>query len=428
MVLLVLFLTCSLDAQEPKIQGRLEVIEGQKTLFLWGTSKERGFAHGWLLGETLVRDLDGDLNSFLKTLLPVYETVLLKAVVPAFQFTADEEEEISGIFEGLCARVPQEKRFIPTLKRELRLADLKAINTVGDWVALGCSSFAVESTRVVDGGPAVARNFDFMGLRLLLENQVIIVSGPREGEFGYAGITHPGGIGITTGMNSEGVFVSIHDVPIRASLSTAKRKNAPRLVVLRRLLQTTAAKGAVHAAHKKLKEWPTLYGNNFMVVTPDAGDGPYAGVLEYDHRLDLDAGVTLRALNWKDASPEPFLVCSNHHRVRARNEEESEGHCTRYDRMHSRLIGRGKDLPPLSENDLFEIANVAAVPRAERVQKPLHHGTLHQVVAFTGKRRLFIKMGVPEENIRNVKSRILDVPEALSRIPSDPVPAGLGGG
>lgn len=423
----LLLVAAALRGQAPPedLHGRLDVVDGQKTLSLWGSPRERGFAHGWLLAEVIVQGVDADLQSLLQGNVALYEATVMRLVAPKFAFSPDEVEEMKGILAGIEARLPEEKRVIPSLKRALTLEDLRAANTVGDWVALGCSTIAVSGALTGDGHPAAARNFDFAGLRLLLEDQIVVVVKPDEGRFGYAGVTHPGGIGVMTGMNSEGVFASIHDVRIKAMMLLAMRPNVPRLCALRRILTETAAAGAVAAAHEAVRKWPTLYGNNFMIVAPDPTAGaPFAGVLEYDNRVKDSDGVTLRTCHWKDCPAEPFLACSNHHRLRGQAAESPDGLCNRYDRLYRRLTehGNGK---PLTVAQLFETAGLAAVPKADRVQEPYRHGTLHEVVALTGPKELHLKCGVPGKNIRDVASRRLSVPEALAAIPA---PAGAAAG
>ena len=188
-----------------------------------------------------------------------------------------------GILAGMKARLPAEELKIPALGRPLSLVDLKALNTFGDWYGLGCSSLAVWGNLTKDGQPLVGRNFDFPAFDLVLAHQYIVVRAPEEGRRGQVGVSYPGCIGTLTGMNDSGVFVAIHDVRIKPALEKAMRQNVPRLLAVRRLLEQTGGADACKQAYDLVRKWPTLYGNNLMVVAPAGkAGGPCAAVCGCD--------------------------------------------------------------------------------------------------------------------------------------------------
>ncbi len=403
------------------LRGSLEVVEGQRRLYLWGTPRERGFAHGYLLASDIMRSVNDDFAWLLERMPGVgtllYSNVLLKTVVPNFVWTKEELEEIAGLLAGIEAKLPADQREVKALKRALTLEDLKAANTAGDWVALGCSTYAVRGDYVEGGAPAVARNFDFPALRALLENQIVVIVAPEEGGLPYAAVTHPGSIGVLTGMNEQGVFLSVHDVHVPASFKDAGRANTPRLMAMRRCLTKLSAKGAVPAALDVLKSWTTLYGNNIMVVTPDTSDGgPFAGVVEYDRREQVDDGATLRVLDPKDPE-QRFLTCTNHHRERAGRYGHGAQNCWRY----TKLFGEGTKLEAevrLNAEQLFDVIELSAFPRGGKPQVSMENGTLHQVVAFTGKREMHIRRGVEGAHISAQTPVVLSLEKAFEHLRS----------
>lgn len=397
------------------VQGRLVVEEGQRTLYLWGGPKARGYAHGHLLARDILDAIEKDFGRFLVRLgnnTRIYERVLLRRVIPNFQFTNDEIEELQGMLEGIEAALPDEEdRTVELLGRPLTLPDLKAINTVGDWMALGCSSVALAGDLCSDGAPAVVRNFDFQGLNALLQKQHVVVVQPAgEGRRGYAGVSHPGAIGVMTGMNVDGVFVSVHDVRVAPSFADAFKPNVPRLCVLRRFLMDLPAAAAVPTALERAREWPTLYGNNIMVVTPDSGsEHPFAGVLEYDKREDLEGGAGLRLEDAFTVGDEDFLVCTNHHRRRG-IPEGTTPRCWRFDALSETAVGGTEE--DFEFPDLVRLVESAALPE-EKPQRAYRHGTLHQAIGRCGPKRLHVRFGEVGKNIRECAWRAVEVPAAV---------------
>lgn len=412
------------------VTGRYEVIGTHRVLTLWGTPRERGFAQGYLLGEQVVAGIAHDFERIMKPFLPMYEALVKTTVVPKFNFTERETAELEGLFEGLKARLPKEKLRIEALDRAFELVDLKALNTFGDWYGLGCSSLAVWGELTADGQPLVGRNFDFPAFDLVLAHQYIAVRAAEDGAQGSVGVSYPGCIGTLTGMNAAGVFVAIHDVRIKPDMKKALRPNVPRLLAVRRILETAKGAGACAQARDLVRRWPTLYGNNLMVVAPRSGEGaPCAAVLEYDCREDLDGGCTMRltdgVLERKPTDlPLACLACTNHHRDRAHPNGKGDGFSRwRYETLSS-LGMRAKPSRPLGVIDVFALMGRAAFPRDGSAQqrseslrgKKRNHGTLHQVVGETGKRILHVKLGALNTHIRNVWPRTYDVGALLKAI------------
>lgn len=436
-VLLILlplgFATAEETAAPPKkdapskveVKGRFEVTNGHRVLTLWGTPRERGFAHGYLLAEQIVDGVERDFQRIMtKRFKQMYSTLLTKMVVPRFQFEEREREELEGLFAGLKAKLPAERRTIAALGRPFELVDLKALNTFGDWYGLGCSSLAVWGELTKDGKTLVGRNFDFPAFDLVLKHQFVVVRAPDGDVQGQVGVSYPGCIGTMTGMNVDGVFVAIHDVRIKPALDKALRPNVPRLLAVRRLLEQTQGADACIQARDLARTWPTLYGNNMMVVASKRKKGvPSAAVLEYDCRTGMDEGCTMRLTDAatelaEGDSPAVCLTCTNHHRAR----EKPKGYFELFPRWRygvlSSVNGDKKPEKPLDVPALFGWMAKAAYPRGDKVQQAAlslygnsrNHGTLHQCVAEPEAARLHVKLGAVGKHIRDVKAHPYDVP------------------
>ncbi len=412
------------------VTGRYEAKEGRRVLTLWGTPRERGFAQGYLLAEQVVAGVERDFKRIMNPRFKLlYKGLLTTMVIPRFQFDKRELEELDGLMAGVLARLPKEKLVIEALGRPFKLVDLKALNTFGDWYGLGCSSLAAWGDLTKDGKLLVGRNFDFPAFDLVLKHQYVVVRAP-EGELpGQVGVSYPGCIGTMTGMNAHGVFVAIHDVRVKPTIDKAMRANVPRLLSVRRILEKTKGADACGQARDLTRSWPTLYGNNLMVVAPKRKDGvPCAAVLEYDNRVDVDKGVTMRITDTtnafaKDAPPALCLACTNHHRCRVgdTNKPKPLFPHWRYKEL-SGVGGEAQPKEPLDVQGMFGWMGKTAFPRGEKVQgsatslygEGRHHGTLHQVVAEPEAGRMHVKLGLVGKHIRDVAPHAYDVANLIS--------------
>lgn len=387
------------------LKGRLEERGGRRVLTLWGSPRERGYAHGYLLARDINYLLAKDFAGFLETRRMAaadYESKVVGFIVKAFEWSESERAELDGMLAGIRARLAPRERRIDFLDRELSLADLKAINTAGDWLNLGCSTLVMRGKFSADGKPLVVRNFDFFGFRSLLDKQLVIRSLPHgkgaARAHAWLGVTHPGLIGVITTMNDERVFASIHDVPIRAPKLFFLRRHVPRLLAMRRLAERLDAAKAVETAKELLLKWPTLYGNNFLVATPSAA-GRFAGVLEYDSDRALGNGVTLRAGDRTGADDAvDWLACTNHHRARRIRAGAKLDWCNCYRKLGAWIKAREaaaqpEDAQALTPVELFELASRISMSAKDQIQKHIELGTLHQAVARIGAGELHLKLG-----------------------------------
>ncbi len=406
-ILLLLPLT-GLRADEdatPAIRGELVERDGLTVLKLWGTPYERGFAHGYLCAEDIVRGADRSLDTFFGERRQIYDNVMIPLAKNAFRFSSEETAELKGLLDGLEKRLPRPaQRMLTCLERPPTADDLLLLNVFGDVYALGCASLAVWGEKTAHGKTMVVRNFDFPALDLVVTRQHVRVVAPREGARGYVGISYPGGIGMLTVMNGEGVFAAIHDVHMSPGMQDLTQKNVPRLIAIRRLAEALAATGAVEEATALCRGWNTLYGNNFMVATPDPGAGTHAGVLEYDTREKDDQGVDLRVAE----RGESHVFCTNHHVTRG------SGSCWRYDTLTGAC--RDDDPAPVTVEELFALAERISFPKPDETIQPGALGTLHQVVADTGAKRLHVRAAGIGGNIRKQRTVAFDVAAELKTV------------
>jgi hypothetical protein len=297
------------EPSETRINGTLSEIDGVRILRVWGTPKERGFAHGFLLGQDSVRVFNGFLSSGAVVDAETYEKRLLPGL-QAMQIQPQYEAELRAMLAGIESQAggPVE---LPALKRHIKYEDLVVANCMGDILRGGCSSFTAWGSMTKDGQTITGRNMDWHTCPAFEGTQLVMVHIPaREGALGWVSVFWPGLIGCTTGMNAEGVTVAMHDSNSEGP-STAAGFTSSTLLY-REAIESAHANTAVEDISRIFAKRYTRPGYNMMVTWPYASGGPAAIVFEHDADLTNGRGMTIR----KPESSDTFLACTNHSRER----------------------------------------------------------------------------------------------------------------
>ena len=234
-------------AEEPQINGQVDRLGPYRLVRVWGTPREMGFAHGYLLADEIVELLDGG------GVLPEEDAAeadrALRQLIPLIDLPRATTAEFEGMLAGILAArrtAPQ----LATFKRNLDLADL-ILHNAGDLLrAFGCSGFTVWGERAGDAGVITTRNFDFHvpGPRAL-DLQIILVRTPSEGAR-VATVTFPGYIGAFTGVNEHGVCAFMHD-GTGPMVRRPDKKETPLAIVLKDLLEAATPADAQALAERR---------------------------------------------------------------------------------------------------------------------------------------------------------------------------------
>lgn len=384
-------------AQSPKPHvpdyGQLVTVNGVRVLRLRGEPRMRGYAHGYLLAEEILSFKDA-LPSPLLPSVDQYQA-MAPLVTQLFTFTEEEEAELSGMLAGITDRVGSEGIFLDQLGRNLELVDLKAINVLGDVYGLFCSSFSAWGELTEDGEPVVGRNFDFRALPQLVKYPLVQAVTQADGRR-WIGVSFPGVLGVTLGLNDRGVCLAIHDVHVLPQDLFGKPRT-PRLLALRGLLETLQGDDPPEQAVEFLRQRPTLYGNLFHLVLPRR-KGAKGFVLEYDSRTEIDGGVTLRA-------PESscYILNSNHYRQR-----DVPIDCPRYAAIQQELRRAVEQGQKIGFAEALRIIRAGSVPQKEEVIPENGLCTMYQAVVFPARGEIYLSFMEPGRSANFVAPKKLD--------------------
>src|SRR5690554_1635041 len=217
----------------------------------------------------------------------------------------------------------------------LRLLYLHAAHDIGhalqDLMLVGCSSFAVWDEKTVDGELLLARNFDFYAGDAFAEEKIIAFINPDEGHK-FMSVTWGGMIGVVSGMNDQGLTVTINAgksaIPLIAK--------TPISIVTREILQYASNIEEAIAIAKKRE---VFVSEAIMVGSA------------IDHKAVL-IEVSPKDFGVYDVKNSDKLICSNHfqsdtYKKDRRNKKTIQNSHSqyRYDRM-AQLISEKDKINP----------------------------------------------------------------------------------
>jgi hypothetical protein len=372
-LLILLAASAAALAQAPEsraVKGSITFEKGVRVLKLHGTPREMGYAHGFLLAAEIVEGFESYV-----VYSPVvggprnYEGRVVPRVRREMVFLPEHEGELQGMLEGIQAALGDAR--VPALDRPIELIDLKALNTYGDWYQFACSSFSAWGPLTPDGATITARNFDFPPAPVLEKAQLLVAYAPSDpARKRWVNVAFPGLIGVISGMNEDGVGLFVHDVRRRKDGVHESGVHA-RLLALRSALETTGPVRAPQTVHEKLKALMTSMGNNVHVTSPWDGNGPPAGIVEYDGVETQNGGADLRL----PASGASAVWCTNHYRIRC-----EASRCRRYSKLDELLEearARGEKIDAKKARSMMSAI----------VQDMMFSRTLHTVIFFPGQKR-----------------------------------------
>ncbi len=217
-----------IDAQVRKAAELPVEIKGQRaTLGASWMSRERGvweehlegepYALGYAqarLGSRLLLEQEDYMFSEMNHYVPSKVALFLIRVGVRLKFRhvadylpAERQEEIAGLAAG---SIDRHSDFLPTYHR---LVFYHALHDITQGLEhsplLGCSAFAAAGSATSNGHLIIGRNFDFEGPEIFDREKSVLFFKPK-GRIPFASVAWTGMSGVVTGVNAEGIYVSIN--------------------------------------------------------------------------------------------------------------------------------------------------------------------------------------------------------------------------
>lgn len=260
----------------------------------------------------------------------------------------------------------------------LRMLYLHSAHDIGhalqDLALVGCSSFAAWGDKTEDGSLIIGRNLDFYAGDAFAKNKIIAFIKPSNG-YKFMSVNWPGMIGVVSGMNDQGLTVTINagksDVPLSAK--------TPISILTREILQYAST---ISEAIEIAKKRQVFVSESILIGSA----------------ID-NMAVTI------EVSPENFgvysvensnqLICANHFQSDAyakdpnNIEHKAESHSQyRYERMEELLNRTSKLTPQIAVDILRNREGLKDTSIGYGNEKALNQLLAHHGIVFKPKEQL----------------------------------------
>ena len=260
-VTLTLLLARASEAQQGSVlkQDRSAGGEGYTVLRVWGTPQEMGYAQGFLLAKDALAML-GEVKSKLGSAFALASTAMAAAVWKPSAL----EQELEGVVAGVKAAQPG---------AAVELADLKVVNTLGDWMYFACRSHSCWGSRV--NGPThtlSTRRLDFPTPVPSTMHHVMVARAPSDGGVRWLNLGWAGMSTAVTAVNEYGTLASLHDYKSKMVAGA----HMPRMVAVRYALTLVAGlplEQHLDAVYDALQKQSVMTGTFINYYVPEGHGG-----------------------------------------------------------------------------------------------------------------------------------------------------------
>jgi len=304
-------------------------------MYVEGDALQRGLIIG-SLSDSLLKKQEKIFFGKIKQLVPSeFKLRLLRQFLKVYnrKLYKNVSEEYQTEIYGLSHFVSKDfDEIAPPYLRTLYLHGAHDIgHALSDLSLVGCTSFAVWNEKTADGSLLIGRNLDFYAGDDFAENKVVYFIKPDLGH-PYMSVSWPGMIGVVSGMNYEGLTVTINagksDIPWVAK--------TPIAILAREILQYAKNIDEAIAIAKKRE---VFVSESIMIGS--ANDGK-AVLLE----------VSPNHFGVYDVANSSELICANHFQSDTYKDDKNnskqilESHSKyRFDRMEELLEESEKVTP-----------------------------------------------------------------------------------
>lgn len=209
---------------------------GLYEMYLEGQPYERGYLHGLLAEELVVRQEDYFVDR-LNAIIPsrLYQLFLKQIVL---WLNKDLDENISDEYKQEIYGVSQfaSSKYDYIAPKYQRILNYHGAHDIGHAMQnmnlVACSSFGAWNEYTEDSSLLIARNFDFYAGDDFAQEKIILFVKPDSG-YKLMMVTWGGFTGITSGMNEHGLTVTLNAAPSTLPSHTA----TPITLISRQILQ-----------------------------------------------------------------------------------------------------------------------------------------------------------------------------------------------
>lgn len=352
--------------------------QGLWELYVEGDPMEIGLNTG-ALTDSLLKNQQRIFFSKIKDFIPSsFQQKILRQFLKWYnrKLYLNVPEEYQTEIYGVSEYSSDEFNYIaPKYQRGLYLHGAHDIgHALQDLALVGCSSFAAWNEKSEDGNLILGRNFDFYVNDAFAENKIVAFINPKEG-YKLMMVTWPGMIGAVSGMNEQGLTITINASKSKIPLIA----KTPISILTREILQHAATIDEAIAIAKKRK---VFVSESIMVGSAN------------DNKAIL-IEVSPKKMDVYDVSNSGQLICANHFQGQAfkndkRNQEQIlNSHSEyRFERMQELLAENPKVNPEIASEILRNKNGLNDIPLGYGSEKALNQLMAHHGIIFKPKEKL----------------------------------------
>lgn len=351
--------------------------QGLWELFLEGDPLEIGLSNG-ALSDSLLKKQEQIFFSRIEDIIPSkFQQKLLRNFLKWYNrklyqnVPGEYQTEIYGVSQYTSRNFND---IAPQYQRSLYLHAAHDIgHALQDLALVGCSSFAAWGEKSESGNLILGRNFDFYVNDAFAENKIVAFINPKEGH-PFMMVTWPGMIGAVSGMNKEGLTVTINASKSKIPLSA----KTPISILTREILQYAQNIDEAIAIAKKRK---VFVSESIMVGSAK------------DNKAVL-IEVSPKKMGVYDVPNSNQLICSNHFQSDALKDEErnqtqiSSSHSKyRLERMQEIFAENPKINPKIASEILRNKEGLQNIALGYGNEKALNQLMAHHGIIFEPKEK-----------------------------------------
>ncbi len=314
-------------------------------MYIEGAAYERGIINGKLSKELIYKQENAFVNQ-IKVMIPSERYLkFLKSFIAFFNRNIDEHiiEEYQQEIYGISQSASNQFDFIAPNYH--RILNYHAAHDIGHALQnmnlVACTAFSGWDSRSADSSLIIGRNFDFYVGDEFAEDKIVLFCDPEEGH-NFMIVTWGGMIGATSGMNDQGLTVTLNaaksDIPYSAA--------TPVSLVAREILQYASTIEEAYEIAKKRK----------MFVS----ESLFIGSAKDGRTTIIEKSPDNQALFKTDKD---FIICSNHFQSEELKKEEF-ANAKICDYATTYRYKRVEEL--LDQNSQLNIKNVAEILRDQK--------------------------------------------------------------